>query len=70
MSKLMGWDRTLPWEPLLTRLNEKTRGRLILTDHEVTPPDASTLDNSLSAAEKQRFSEQVVVTNDYVDYTL
>ena len=27
MSKAMNWDRTLPWQPLLTRLGEVTRGR-------------------------------------------
>ena len=42
MSKEMGWDRTLPWAPLLTRLKEKTRGRLVLTDRNEIPPDPQT----------------------------
>jgi len=69
MSKEMGWDRTLPWTPLLNRLKEKTRGRLVLTDHNEIPPDPKTL-NALSAPEQQRFAKQVVVTDEHVDYTL
>ncbi|MEY2544724.1 MAG: hypothetical protein QOE81_2185 [Verrucomicrobiota bacterium] len=69
MSKEMGWDRTLPWTPLLNRLKEKTRGRLVLTDRNEISPDPKTLD-ALSAAERKRFAEQVVVTDDHVDYTL
>ena len=69
MSKKMGWDRTLPWTPLLDRLKEKTRGRLVLTDHAEIPPDPKTLD-ALSATEQQRFAKQVVVTDDHIDYAL
>ena len=69
MSKEMGWDRTLPWTPLLKRLKEKTRGRLVLTDHNEIPPDPKTLD-TLSKTERERFAEQVLVTDDHVDYTL
>src|SRR5436190_8410209 len=54
MSKKMGWDRTLPWTPLLARLKEKTRGRLVLTDRAEIPPTAATLDPTLSAAERDR----------------
>jgi hypothetical protein len=70
MSKKMGWDRTLPWAPLLQRLKEKTRGRLILTDRKEIPPTSKTLDATLSTTEKQRFAKQVAVTDDHVDYTL
>lgn len=70
MSKKMGWDRTLPWGPLLTRLKEKTRGRLVLTDHAEAPPTPATLDPTLSNEEKQRFAKQVNVTDDHVDYAL
>jgi hypothetical protein len=70
MSKEMGWDRTLPWTPLLTRLKEKTRGRLVLTDRNEIPPDSKTIDPTLSATERERFAEQVVVTDDHVDYML
>lgn len=69
MSKKMGWDRTLPWTPLLKRLKEKTRGRLVLTDHAEIPPDPKTLDQ-LSAPGQQRFAKQVVVSDDHVDYVL
>jgi len=69
MSKEMGWDRTLPWAPLLTRLKDKTRGRLVLTDPNEIPPDPKTLD-ALSPTEQQRFAKQVVVTDNHVDYTL
>ena len=68
MSKAMNWDRTLPWEPLLTRLGEVTRGRLILTDVAETPPVASKL-SALSPAERKRFAKAVVVKDGWVDYT-
>ena len=68
MSKAMNWDRTLPWQPLLTRLGEVTRGRLILTDVLETPPVASTL-TSLSPEERTRFAKAVDVQNGWVDYT-
>jgi hypothetical protein len=68
MSKAMNWDRTLPWKPLLTRLGEVTRGRLILTDVEEPPPVAATL-AALSPAERKRFAKAVVVKNGWVDYT-
>ena len=68
MSKAMNWDRTLPWQPLLTRLGEVTRGRLILTDRATDPPVASGL-TLLSPAERKRYAKAVTVTEDYVDYT-
>ena len=70
MSKKMGWDSTLPWTPLLTRLKEKTRGRLVLTDRAEIPPTPQTLDPTLSTVERDRFAKQVIVTDDHVDYTL
>ena len=68
MSKAMNWDRTLPWQPLLTRLGEMTRGRLILTDRAADPPVAAKL-ALLSPAERKRFAKAVTVTADHVDYT-
>ena len=68
MSKAMNWDRTLPWEPLLTRLGEVTRGRLILTDVAEKPPVAAKL-AALSPAERKRFAKAVVVKDGWVDYT-
>jgi hypothetical protein len=67
MSKAMNWDRTLPWKPLLDRLERITRGRLILTDALATPPKASALDR-LSAAERRRFSAAVKVQDSHVEY--
>ena len=69
MSVKKHWDRTLPWQPLLDRLALKTRGRLILTDTNETPPVAAKLAN-LSAAERTRFARQVQVAPGWVDYTL
>jgi len=68
MSKAMNWDRTLPWQPLLTRLGEVTRGRLILTDVLEKPPVASAL-TTLSPAERTRFAKSVDVQPGWVDYT-
>ena len=70
MSKKMGWDRTLPWPQLLERLKEKTRGRLVLTDRAEVAPTAATLDPTLSSEERDRFNNQVFVSDDHVDYVL
>ena len=67
MSKTMNWDRTLPWKPLLTRLGEVTRGRVILTDTKATPPKVNDL-ALLSVAERKRFAKQVTVEDMYVEY--
>ncbi|MEY2497011.1 MAG: hypothetical protein QOD12_567 [Verrucomicrobiota bacterium] len=69
MSVKKHWDRTLPWQPLLTRLAEKTRGRLILTDTNETPPDPTKLPD-LTPAEQKRFAEQITVAPGWVDYVL
>ena len=69
MSEVMGWDRTLPWKPLLDHLALKTRGRLVLTDRKERPPNPQKLAD-LSAAERRRFAQQVVVKEKYIDYTL
>lgn len=69
MAKEMSWDRTLPWKPLLDRLAEKTRGRLVLTDRKESPPDPAKLAN-LSNVERQRFKQQIVVSPYFVDYSL
>ena len=69
MSVKKHWDRTLPWQPLLDRLAEKTRGRLIYTDTSETPPDPTKLAN-LTPAEQKRFAKQVTVAPGWVDYVL
>ena len=69
MSVKKHWDRTLPWQPLLNRLAEKTRGRLILTDINETPPDPTKL-ATLTPAEQKRFAKQVTVAPGWVDYVL
>jgi hypothetical protein len=69
MSVKKHWDRTLPWQPLLDRLAEKTRGRLIYTDTTEIPPDATKL-ASLAPAEQRRFAKQVAVAQAWVDYVL
>ena len=67
MSKAMNWDRTLPWQPLLTRLGEVTRGPAHPHRRAETPPAAATL-AALSPAERKRFAKAVVVKNGWVDY--
>ncbi|HEX8678516.1 MAG TPA: hypothetical protein VF683_01040, partial [Chthoniobacterales bacterium] len=62
-------DRTLPWDALLERLAEKTRGRLVLTDTNELPPDPKKL-SMLSKAEQARFAQQVTVTPDWVEWAL
>jgi hypothetical protein len=69
MSKVMHWDRTLPWEPLLKRLREITRGRLIFTDSKEKAPDSTKL-TELSPAEQKRFAKRISVTNHWIDFTL
>ena len=69
MSRKKHWDRTLPWDPLLERLAEKSRGRLILTDLKQPAPVAEDLEN-LDPLERARFAEQVTVKRQWVDYCL
>jgi peptide subunit release factor 1 (eRF1) len=69
MSAKMKWDTTLPWEPLLKRLREKTRGRLILTDRKEAAPKAAAL-KDLLPSERKQFAKQVLVSKDHVDYVL
>ncbi len=69
MSKEMNWDRTLPWKPLLDRLAEKTRGRLVLTDINEPPPKPAKL-KLLSAPERKQFARQVKITPEWLEYTL
>ncbi len=69
MSKAKHWDRTLPWQPLLDRLKEITRGRLILTDVSEQPPLAASL-KTLTPAERQKFERQFSITALTVDYEL
>jgi hypothetical protein len=69
MSVKKHWDRTLPWQPLLDRLLEKTRGRLIYTDQNEVPPDPVKL-QGLAPAEQKRFAKQVRVDAACVDYVL
>lgn len=69
MSKKKRWDRTLPWQPLLDALHQATRGRLVLTDTTVAPPDPAKL-TALSPAERTRFARQVTVESQWMDYVL
>jgi hypothetical protein len=66
MSEKMGWDRTLPWKPLLDRMRENTRGRLILTDKAEPAPDTS----GLTPAERKRFAARVKIAAEWVDFSL
>jgi hypothetical protein len=65
----MKWDRTLPWAPLLKRLAEKTRGRLVLTDINEKPPDPPSL-TTLSSVEREKFAKQIMVTEKWVEFRL
>lgn len=69
MSKKKHWDRTLPWTPLLDRLRERTRGRLILTDTKEEPPRPGNL-ALLSPSEQKRFAKQVTINDHWVEYIL
>jgi hypothetical protein len=66
MSRKMGWDRTLPWEPLLKRMRERTGGRLILTDQAEPAPDTT----GLTPAEQKRFAARVKIAAEWVDFSL
>jgi hypothetical protein len=69
MSKIMKWDRTLPWAPLLKRLTEKTRGRLVLTDVNEKPPDPLSL-TALSSSEREKFAKQMTVADKWIEFRL
>jgi hypothetical protein len=59
------WDRTLPWQPLLDRLQQKTRGRLILTDTSKPAPVAEDLEE-LTKDERNRFARQFTFGKDII----
>ena len=60
-----GWD--MPFLPLLERLREKTRGRVLRADSGLPPPEELA---GLSAAEREAFSESCVVTPLYLEITI
>ncbi|MBC7981345.1 MAG: hypothetical protein H7Y36_12350 [Armatimonadetes bacterium] len=69
MSIKKRWDRTLPWPPLLNRLREITRGRLILTDVAQPAPSPAKL-KDLTPAERKRFKNQVTTNKHWVEFLL
>ena len=60
-----GWD--MPFAPLLERLKEKTRGRVLRADSGSPPPEDLA---GLSAAEREAFAESCVETPLYLEITI
>jgi hypothetical protein len=54
---------------MIESINQRTRGRTLLTDPDATAPKPDEL-KLLSAMEQQNFASQIKVTGDYIDYTL
>jgi hypothetical protein len=67
MAKKKKWK--MPFGPLERRLKVRTRGRILLADADVLPPDATKLDK-LTSAERQRFKEMVTTTDLFHDITI
>ncbi len=60
-----GW--AMPYEPMFTRLKEKTRGRILIADDGL--PAAADL-AGLSAAARKRFLDAVKIAPLWIDYTI
>ena len=60
-----GWD--MPFPPLLERLKEKTRGRVLRADSGPPPPEELA---GLSAAEREAFAASCVETPLYLEITI
>ena len=69
MTKEIKLERALPSKLMIDSINERTRGRTVLTDRGTPPPKPEEL-KLLSAREQQTFAGQITVTDDYIDYTL
>lgn len=69
MAKKKRWNMPLP--PLWTRLEEKTRGRVVLTDRDAQLPGDEKL-GALSKAELKRFRQNIKLApdNSYLDFIL
>ena len=64
----LGWD--LPYAPLLQRLRNKTRGRVLITDPEESPLAARRKPDDLTEADWRKFQQAVCETSLYTQYTL
>jgi hypothetical protein len=65
MAEKQGWD--MPFPPLLDRLNEKCRGRVLLLDED--KPDGRRL-RRLEGNEAKEFAKRVEITPLYVQLTI
>ena len=64
-AEAQGW--AMPYEPMFTRLKEKTHGRILIADDGL--PAAADL-AGLSAAARKRFLDAVKVAPLWIDYTI
>jgi hypothetical protein len=64
----LGWD--LPYAPLLKRLREKTRGRILITDPQEPGVKVRPRPDNLPVAQWQAFQKAVRETDLYIEYTL
>jgi beta-lactamase superfamily II metal-dependent hydrolase len=66
MAKKKRWE--MPFPPLYERLQEKTRGRVVLADSSEALPNAEQLKN-LTASEQARFAKMIASTDLFIDLT-
>ena len=64
----LNWD--MPYPPLLKRLREKTRGRVLLSDPREPGPTSGPRPEELSESEWQAFKEAVRETDLYTEYSV
>ncbi|MBK8341534.1 MAG: hypothetical protein IPK99_16860 [Flavobacteriales bacterium] len=65
----LGYARTMPWPSLVSRLKERTKGRMLLSDSTRKAPSDTDL-KDLSDAARTRFDKTVSITPLYIDVTL
>ena len=59
----------MPFGPLVTRLREKTGGRLVFSDDKVSAPTKADL-NGLTSAQGDEFIARLTTHADYYEYTI
>lgn len=68
MAKRKNWK--MPFEPLFTRLKEKTKGRVLLADEDDLSKIKPHYKEKLTAKEKKNFEDSVKINPLFVEYTL
>ncbi len=67
-AKTLGWD--LPYAPLLKRLREKTRGRILISDSQEPPVADQGKPDELTETEWKAFKQALCEDPLFIQYTI